>query len=154
MARRHCYSLPRSRGREYPSVGLLRGLGRSARFRRPIAPFRHELVELGLVLGVPQAVEEIADLALLLFESPQGLGAVLVEGTVAAGRRTAPPFTSSAHAIHLLLHTFHLTLPTVHTVMIPAAHSSAPDDEGQCRKAQRPPETKPEDHESDPGRPS
>src|SRR5215831_2562188 len=132
MARRHCYSLPRSRGSEYPSVGLLRGLRRSARFRRPIAPFRHELVELGLVLGVPQAVKEIAELALLLFESPQRLGAVLVKGPVAAGRRTAPPFTSSAHAIHLLLHTFHLALPTV---MIPAAHSSAPDDEGQCRKA-------------------
>ena len=47
-----------------------------------------------LVLGVPQAIEELAELALLLFEAAQRLGAVLVEGAVAAGTRVphhSPP---------------------------------------------------------------
>src|ERR1700678_4434975 len=139
--------------------GLRVGLRRAVRFRRPVAAFRHKLVKLGFVLGVPQAIEEVAELALLLLKAAQGLGAVLVEGVVAAGTRMTPPFPAawahfSAHAVHLLLHALHLALPTVHAVITPAAHSSAPDDEGQRRKAQRPPETKPEDHESDPGGPS
>src|SRR5215470_7559146 len=107
---------------------------------------------------MPQPIEKIAELALLFLKPTQRLIAIFVEGVVAAGSRMAPPLAagahSSAHAIHLLLHAFHLALPTVHTVMVPTAHSSAPDDEGQRRKAQRPPETKPEDHEGDPGGPS
>src|SRR5690625_383142 len=45
---------------------------------------RHELVELGLVLGLPQALEEIEELLLLFLEPPQRLFAILIEGAVAA----------------------------------------------------------------------
>ena len=45
------------------------------------------MVELFLVLGVTQAVEEILELDLLFLEPPQGFDAVLVEGAVAAGGR-------------------------------------------------------------------
>src|SRR5262252_361333 len=139
-------------------MGRRRWFGRSTSLRRTVAALRHELVELGLVLGVPQAIKEIAELALLLFKPPKRLGAIFIEGAIAAGRWVAPPIGagahSSAHAVHLFLHALHFALPTVHSVLVPAAHSSTPYDEGQCRKAQRPPETKPEDHEHDPGRPS
>src|ERR1700720_1724216 len=121
-------------------MGLRLGLWRSARLRGAGAAFGQELVELSLVLGMPQAIKELAELALLLFESPQRLGAVLIEGVIATGARSTPPLAaarahSSAHTIHLFLHTFHLAVPTVHTMVIPAAHSSAPNDEGQRRKA-------------------
>src|SRR5215472_13893540 len=66
-------------------MGLWLGLRRSARLGRPVATLRHELVELDLVLGVPQAIKEIPELALLLLEPPQRLGAVVVKGAVAAG---------------------------------------------------------------------
>ena len=49
---------------------------------------RHELVELFLVLGVAQAIEEIAEFGLLLFEAPQRFHAVFVEGAIAARGRT------------------------------------------------------------------
>src|ERR1700726_4943432 len=47
--------------------GLRRGLG-------TIAPFRHELVELGLVPGHGQTLQEVAKFALLLFQPPQRVG--------------------------------------------------------------------------------
>src|SRR4029078_9903204 len=53
--------------------------------RGPVAPIRHELVELGLVLGHAQAVEECAELALLFLEPAQGFRPVLVKSAVAAG---------------------------------------------------------------------
>src|SRR5215475_16011617 len=59
----------------------------------------HELVKLGLVLGLAQALEELAELALLLFEPLQGLGAVLVEGVIAARLRPPPPAAPAALAI-------------------------------------------------------
>jgi hypothetical protein len=46
--------------------------------------FGHELIELGLVLGKAQPLEELAELALLFFEALEGLGAVFVEGVIAA----------------------------------------------------------------------
>jgi hypothetical protein len=49
---------------------------------------RHELVELFLVLGVAQPIEEILEFGLLLFETLQGLDAVFVESAVAARGRT------------------------------------------------------------------
>ena len=49
---------------------------------------RHELVELFLVLGVTQAIQEILEFGLLLLEAPQGVHAVFVEGAVAARGRT------------------------------------------------------------------
>jgi len=51
---------------------------------RTLLVLRHELVELFLVLGVTQALEEILELDLLFFEALQGFRAVLVEGAVAA----------------------------------------------------------------------
>src|SRR5581483_3635499 len=53
----------------------------------------HELVELGLVLGVAQPLEEGLKLLGLLLEPPQRLLAILVEGAI-AGRlegADAPP---------------------------------------------------------------
>ena len=48
----------------------------------------HELVELFLVLGVAQAIEEIPEFDLLFFKTLKGLGAVFVEGAVTAGGGT------------------------------------------------------------------
>ena len=53
------------------------------RRRRAILVLRHERVELFLVLGVTQARQEILELLLLLLETAQRFGAVLVEGAVA-----------------------------------------------------------------------
>jgi hypothetical protein len=44
-------------------------LGRGVRLRRPVAALCHELVELGLVLGLPQAIKEGAEFPLLLLEA-------------------------------------------------------------------------------------
>src|SRR5215470_1205716 len=151
---------PRAHGRRrtLPLMGLGLRFRRAVRLRRPVTAFRHELVELRLVLGVPQPVKEIAELALLLLEPPQCFGAVFIKGTIAAGPLRAPPIASgahlSAHALHLFLHAIHLALPMVHAVVVPATHSSAPDDERQRRKPQRPPKPEPKDHEDDPGGPS
>src|SRR5712672_2292854 len=124
---------------EIPLMRLELRFRRAVRLGRPVTAFRHELVEFGLVLGVPQPVKEIAELALLLLEPAQRLGAVFIKGAIAAGPLMAPPIASgahpSAHALHLFLHAIHLALPMVHAVVVPATHSSAPDDERQRRKA-------------------
>src|SRR5215813_9348736 len=78
-------------------VRLLRRLRRAIRLRRPVAAFRHELVELRLVLGLPQPVKEIAEVALLILESAQRIGAVFIKGAIAAGPLRAPPIASGAH---------------------------------------------------------
>src|SRR5713226_504062 len=63
-------------------------------FRRALAALGHELVELGPVLGKAQALEKRDEVALLLFEPPQGFLAIFVERAVAArgaaGRGAAP----------------------------------------------------------------
>src|SRR5512132_384375 len=80
---------------------------------RTLLVLRHELVELFLVLGVTQAVEEIPELDLLFLETLQGFGAVLVEGAVAARGRTeaeagkAATLHAAAHPLHLVLHPLH-----------------------------------------------
>src|ERR1700742_3127056 len=53
--------------------------------RRVLPALGHELVELGLVLGEAQAVEEGGEIALFLFQAAQRVLAVLVERPVAAG---------------------------------------------------------------------
>src|SRR5690348_1186353 len=58
------------------------------RGRRTGAMLRHERIELFLVLGVTQAIEEILELDLLLFEPSQRIGAILVKGAIAARWRT------------------------------------------------------------------
>src|SRR5664279_1707027 len=69
---------------------------------------RHELVELFLVLGVAQAIEEIPEFGLLLLKALQRFHAVFVEGAVAARRRTAEAeaatLHAAAHPLHLVLH--------------------------------------------------
>ena len=61
------------------------------RRRRTIATLGHELVELGLVLGVPQAIEESLELALLFLETLQRLFAILIERAVAADTGSQDP---------------------------------------------------------------
>src|SRR5258708_6353104 len=79
------------------------------------AALGHELVEFGLVLGMPQTVEELLEFALFFFEAAQGLRAVFVKGTVAArGRPPAPP---SARASLAAL------LPMACATTRPARHS-------------------------------
>jgi hypothetical protein len=59
------------------------GLGLTVRGRgRTRAVLGHERVELFLVLGVTQPIEEILEFGLLLFEALQGLDAVFVEGAI------------------------------------------------------------------------
>src|SRR6476646_10591517 len=106
---------------------LLRLVVRRGRTRLVL---RHELVELFLVLGVAQAIEEILELDLLFLEPLQGLRAVLVEGAVAARGRTeaeaceAATLHAAAHPVHLVLHPLHLVLPAI--LVTPATHFSAP----------------------------
>src|SRR5580704_1231340 len=123
---------------------LLRSL-----LRRAVAPFRHELIEFRLVLGLAQACQEVPELALLVLQALERIGAVFVEGTVAAGTVAAPPVATAAQALHLVLETPHLTLPAI--VVIPATHPSSPDDECEDHEADRPPHHEAEDHEKDPG---
>src|SRR5947209_3514381 len=84
--------------------------GRSAlRLRRvgsrAIAPLGHELIELVLVLGEAQPIEEVAELALLFFQTAQRLGAIFVEGVIAARTRAAPAAeTTGAEALHVVAH--------------------------------------------------
>src|SRR5690242_18775857 len=123
------------------------GLGLRRRTAWTIAPLGHELVELGLVLGHAQAGEEIAELALFLLESAQRVRAVLVEGTIAARARLAPPVGARTRALGAL----GLIMPAAEAAIFPATHSSAPYGEHQDRKTNRPPEDEAEDHQRDPG---
>ena len=52
--------------------------------RRTGPVLRHERVELFLVLGVTQAIEEILEFNLLLLKPPQRIGTVLVESAITA----------------------------------------------------------------------
>ena len=64
------------------SGSALVGCGRRDRWSTPA--LGHELVELGLVLGEPQALQERAKFKLLLFQLLQCVHSVFVEGVVAA----------------------------------------------------------------------
>src|SRR3954452_2573499 len=111
----------------------------------------HELVELFLVLGVAQAVEEILELDLLFLEAAQGFDAVFVEGAVAARGRAkaeATAFHAAPHPLHLVLHPLHLVLPAI--LVTPATHFSAPECEKEKGKPDRPPDDEAEDGHGDP----
>src|ERR1700761_1316340 len=114
----------------------------------------HELVELFLVLGVTQTIEEILELVLLVLEAPQRFHAVFVEGSVAAGGRVeaaktteakSAPLHATAHPLHLVLHPLHFILPAI--LMTPATHARSPEGEKEEGKTDRPPE-----HETENGR--
>src|SRR6476659_7979219 len=106
------------RGVTPEAEGRKSGLGLTilGRRGRTLPMLRHELVELFLVLGVTQAIEEIAEFGLLFLEPPQGFHAVVVKGAVAAGGRTerkAAALHAIAHPLHLVLHPLHLVRPTI-----------------------------------------
>src|SRR5690348_11072344 len=108
------------------------------RSRRALAQFGHELVELGLVLGEAQAVEEGAELLLLFLQPAQRLGAVFVERAVAAGgsrrRRalaanTAPALPAGPGcraALPLSALVLSALIAAAVAVVPPASHASAP----------------------------
>src|ERR1700759_3702460 len=120
------------------------------------AMLRHERIELFLVLGVAQAIEEILELDLLLLKPPQRIRAVFVEGAIAArGRAEAeaaaiglPGIHVVAHPLHLVLHPLHLVRPAI--LMTPATHFSAPECEKEKAKADRPPDEEAEDRHGNP----
>src|SRR3954451_8056720 len=89
----------------------------------------HKLVELGLVLGLAEPLEEIEEFLLLVFETAQRLGLVVVEGAVAARFEAV---SGGAHPMLALL--FPLLggfLPALGAAMLPATHASTPDHIGQ-----------------------
>src|SRR5205807_560068 len=133
--------------------GRKSGLGLTVlgRWGRTLPMLGHELVELFLVLGVTQAIEEIPEFGLLLLEPPQGFHAVLVEGAVAARGRTerkAAALHAIAHPLHLVLHPLHLVRETI--AVTPASHFSAPECEKEKGKADRPPDDEAQDGYGDP----
>src|SRR5882724_2460904 len=134
-----------------PELLALRLIVRRGRTRLVL---RHEGVELFLVLGVAQAIEEIAEFDLLLFETLQRFGAIFVEGAVAARGRTetaegkATALHATAHPLHLVLHPLHLVLPAI--LVAPATHFSAPECEKEKGEPDRPPDQKAHDGHGDP----
>src|SRR5580693_8362668 len=96
-----------SNSRHDASSGLLR---RRRRRLRTVAPLGHELIELALVLGHTQALQEFTELPLLLLQSPQRLGAVFVESAIAA---RGPGPAAGTEALHLGPNALHLSLPVV-----------------------------------------
>src|SRR5690606_41081084 len=132
------------------SAGSVRGRRRRVVLLRRAA-LGHELVELGLVLGEAQPLQELLELALLVLEPAQRLGAVFVERRVAARRRLPEAVTARAfaHPVHLRLHPLHLVLPALRAAIASASHRSAPYHERQCREAERPPQHEGNDDDRD-----
>src|SRR4051812_46216288 len=115
---------------------------------------RHELVELFLVLGVTQTIQEALELVLFFLETPQRLDAVLVESTVAGGRRAEAEAAAEAAALHAVAHPLHLVLHALHLVFeaavtIKTTHFPAPEREEEKCEAHRPPEHKAENDQHD-----
>src|SRR5690349_16611365 len=109
----------------------------------------HELVELGLVLGGAQLVEELAEFALILLEAAQGLLAIFVEGDVAA-RGVATPavlpglvLVARAHAVR--------DVPTAGVAVLPATHAPTSFHVEEDGQPDRPEEDEAGDHQGDPG---
>src|SRR5262245_57400072 len=114
---------PRGRTASPEAEGQSSGLGRRGRPRGwSVAPLGHELVELGLVLGEAQPLQKLTELALLLLETLERLGAVLVERAVAARRRVAE---AAEPAAEVLAHALHFALPVLAS-MTPTSHIPAP----------------------------
>src|SRR5438445_13710805 len=100
-----------------------------------MAALGHELVEFGLVLGMPEPVEELLEFALFFLEAAQGFRAVLVKGAVAArGRPLAPP--SARVRVAALL-------PMARAATRPARNSPAPYEIPKNHNAKPPPPHQP-----------
>src|SRR5262245_38243565 len=141
---------PASSGR-LQCAQMLRGASalRRGRWRRRCrmrAALSHELIELGLVASETQPIEKLPELALLLFEAPQRLGPILVEGVIAARwLLLPPPLRCLSQAIRAVPAPDVSLLPTTY-----ASHASAPYEEGQDRETHRPRDNEGHDHERDP----
>src|SRR4029453_7543810 len=141
------------------SGGLWRnsGLGLACVGSLSVSTLGHELVELGPILRQSKTFKELAELALLFLKPAEGVGAVVIERTVAAGGRVGPRITpgtapgsaahTGAHPIHLALHAIDLVLP----ILLPATHSSAPDGKNEGTNPKRPPDHEAKDDQRDPG---
>jgi hypothetical protein len=142
------------------------------RRRRALAQFGHELVELSLVLGEAQPVQEGAKLLLLFFQPAKCLHTIFIEGAVAAGRRRAlpttatPDFPAGPRCRTILSRTIlsrtilpgptlpgstvpGSTLVTTVAVASPAPHAFAPYCVEHQRKPYRPPENQTENNGRD-----
>ena len=142
------------------------------RRRRALAQFGHELVELSLVLGEAQPVQEGAKLLLLFFQPAKCLHTIFIEGAVAAGRRRAlpttatPDFPAGPRCRTILCRTIlsrtilpgptlpgstvpGSTLVTTVAVASPAPHAFAPYCVEHQRKPDRPPENQTENDSRD-----
>jgi len=85
MRKRRCWRVGDRPAQGYDSILRLRpGL-------RPIATFGHKLIELGPVLGHAQPLKVFPKRVMLLFEAPEGFGAVFVKRPVAACSWLAQP---------------------------------------------------------------
>src|SRR3982074_562688 len=105
MRRQACGGTTPEAGPSNSSLGLaVRGR------RRTLPMLGHELIELFLVLGVPQALQEFLKFGLLLLKAPQRFHAVFVEGAVAA-RGRAKAAEAEAAALHAIAHPLHLVRP-------------------------------------------
>src|ERR1700730_37003 len=95
---------------------------RAGRAGAAAAAISHELIELGLVLGVAQALQEFPELALLLFEPAQRLGAIFVARPISARPGVAAAVAAARRALGVLP-------PPARAgagAMMSASHSSAP----------------------------
>ena len=106
----------------------------------------HELIELGLVTCLAQAIEESLELVSLLLQAPQSLLAIGIEGRV-AGRPQRTKAAETAAEAPRLLHKVLLPLQ-----FVSATHASTPDEIGQEAKANRPPDDEAENRGDDPRR--
>ena len=104
----------------------------------------HELIELGLVAGFAQTLEEGLELVSLLLKTPQGLLAIGVEGSVAGRAQRTEAAKPAAEAL-CLLHKMLLPLQ-----FVSATHASTPDQIGQEPKANRPPDDEAQNRGDDP----
>src|SRR5262249_55080990 len=125
----------------------------------PTTTFGHELVELGAVLGRPELVEIVAELALLFVELAQRLLAVFVERDVAR-RMPAAPVTALPGAPFFAARTPLLAggltvfgcVPAAVMAMLPTGHASTPFQVDQKGEANRPEHDEAEHHQGDPRR--
>src|ERR1700691_326451 len=128
----------------------------------------HKLIELGAGFGKAQPAKRILEFALFVFEPAQRLGAVIIEGPIAAGSH-APKIAAAlelrhlgAHAIHFLLHAAHLVFPAIHVGVeaahrptpckhrtTPAAEPAARDQEPKNDEANRPPPNEAQNHQDE-----
>src|SRR5947209_20513201 len=104
---------PPDRGTAFLRVGRRTGVVKAA------GAFSHELIEIGLILGAAQTLQEGRELLLLLFKPVQRFGAVFIEGAIAARCGIAPPAP-------FMPPTMAAVMPVAPTEVRAQAHFSAP----------------------------